>query len=309
MVWIIEVINMTILGLPEEEYIMSGNASCPGCGAALALRHVLKALGKRTVLVIPACCTSVIQGLYPRSGIGVPVLNMAFEATGAAASGVVAALKAKGKDDITVVGWAGDGGTADIGIQALSGAAERKTDFIYICYDNEAYMNTGIQRSGATPYGALTTTTPVLGKKEHKKDMPMIMAAHKIPYVATATSGYPKDLYEKVKRAKELKGEGTKYLHILSPCPPGWRYVSKLTVKISKLAVETGLWILYEIDRGKFKLSGPSKRLLDPSKRKPVEEYLKLQGRFRGLSDEDIREIQRWVDENWKNIEKMMETE
>jgi len=309
MVWIIEVRNMTILGLPEEEYVMSGNASCPGCGAALALRHVLKALGKRTVLVIPACCTSVIQGLYPRSGIGVPVLNMAFEATGAAASGVVAALKAKGKDDITVVGWAGDGGTADIGIQALSGAAERKTDFIYICYDNEAYMNTGIQRSGATPYGALTTTTPVLGKREHKKDMPMIMAAHKIPYVATATSGYPKDLYEKVKRAKELKGEGTRYIHILSPCPPGWRYDSKLTVKISKLAVETGLWILYEIDHGKFKLSGPSKRLLDTSTRKHVAEYLTLQGRFRGLSDEDIREIQRWVDENWKNIDKMIEME
>jgi len=288
--------------LPKEEYLLKGNAACAGCGAAISLRLLFKALGNKVILIVPACCTTVIQGPYPYTSVKVPLLNIVFEATAAAASGIVAALKKRGIEDVTVVGWAGDGGTADIGIQALSGAAERGTNFIYVCYDNEAYGNTGMQRSGATPFGAWTTTTPT-GKREHKKDVPMIMAAHGIPYVATAIPSYPMDFIRKLRKAKEIKG--TKYIHILSPCPTGWRYPGSKTVEIGKLAVETGLWALYEIENGVFKLSPPSARLLDKEKRKPVEVYLKTQGRFRHLTDEDIAEIQRWVDAAWEKYKKL----
>jgi pyruvate ferredoxin oxidoreductase beta subunit len=220
----------------------------------------------------------------------------------AAASGIVAALRQRKIEDITVVGWAGDGGTVDIGIQALSGAAERETDFIYICYDNEAYGNTGMQRSGATPYGAWTTTTPS-GKRERKKDMPLIMAAHRIPYVATACPSYPIDLVNKLRKAKEIKG--TKYIHILAPCPTGWRYDTSKTVELGRLAVQTGLWALYEVEYGKFKLNPPSDRLIEKAKRKPIKEYFALQGRFRTLTDEDLEKIQRWVDEDWEQYRKL----
>ena len=219
---------VTLKELPKEEYLLKGNAACAGCGAAISLRLLFKALGNKVILIVPACCTTVIQGPYPYTSVKVPLLNIVFEATGAAASGIVAALKKRGIEDVTVVGWAGDGGTADIGIQALSGAAERGTNFIYICYDNEAYGNTGMQRSGATPFGAWTTTTPT-GKREHKKDVPMIMAAHGIPYVATAIPSYPMDFIKKLRKAKEMKG--TKYIHILSPCPTGWRYPGSKTVE------------------------------------------------------------------------------
>ena len=201
---------VTMKELPREEYLLKGHAACAGCGPAVSLRLLFKALGSKVFLVVPACCTTVIQGPYPFTSFGVPLQNILFESTGAAASGVVAALRQRKIDDVTVVGWAGDGGTADIGIQALSGAAERETNFIYICYDNEAYGNTGMQRSGLTPYGAWTTTTPS-GKKERKKDMPMIMAAHKIPYVATACTAFPLDFVNKVRKAKDI--QGTKYIH------------------------------------------------------------------------------------------------
>jgi len=244
----------------------------------------------------------VIQGPYPYTSFAVPLQNILFESTAAAASGIVAALRQRNIKDITVVGWAGDGGTVDIGIQALSGAAERETDFIYICYDNEAYGNTGMQRSGATPYGAWTTTTPS-GKKERKKDMPLIMAAHKIPYVATACPSYPIDFVNKLRKAKEIKG--TKYIHVLAPCPTGWRYDSSKTVELGRLAVQTGLWVLYEIEYGKFKLNPPSDRLIDKAKRKPVKDYLALQGRFHGLKDEDLEKFQNWVDEDWEWYSKL----
>jgi len=293
---------VTLKELPKEEYILKGNSACAGCGAAISLRLLFKALGRKVILIVPACCTTVIQGPYPYTAFKVPLLNIVFEATGAAASGVVAALKKRGIEDVTVVGWAGDGGTADIGLQALSGAAERGTNFIYVCYDNEAYGNTGMQRSGATPFGAWTTTTPT-GKKEHKKDIPMIMAAHGIPYVATAIPSEPIDFIKKLRKAKQIKG--TKYIHILSPCPTGWRYPGSKTVEIGKLAVETGMWALYEIENGEFKLSPRSAPLVDKSKRKPVELYLRAQGRFRNLTDEDIAEIQRWVDETWEKYKKL----
>ncbi|MEM3622232.1 MAG: pyruvate synthase subunit PorB [Candidatus Bathyarchaeia archaeon] len=293
---------VTIKELPKEEYLLKGHAACAGCGSSIALRLLFKALGNKIILIVPACCTTVIQGPYPYTSSAVPLLNILFESTAAAASGIVAALRQRKMEDITVVGWAGDGGTVDIGIQALSGAAERETNFIYICYDNEAYGNTGMQRSGATPYGAWTTTTPS-GKKERKKDMPLIMAAHRIPYVATACPSYPIDLINKLRKAKEIKG--TKYIHILAPCPTGWRYDNSKTVELGRLAVQTGLWALYEIEYGKFKLSPPSDRLIEKAKRKPIKEYFALQGRFRSLTDEDIERIQRWVDEDWERYGKL----
>jgi len=293
---------VTIKELPKEEYLLKGHAACAGCGPSIAIRLLFKALGNRIILVVPACCTTVIQGPYPFTSFAVPLQNILFEATAASASGIVAALGQRNIKDITVVGWAGDGGTVDIGIQALSGAAERETDFIYICYDNEAYGNTGMQRSGATPYGAWTTTTPT-GKRERKKDMPLIMAAHRIPYVATACPSYPTDFVTKLRKAKEIKG--TKYIHILAPCPTGWRYDTSKTVELGRLAVQTGLWALFEIEHGKFKLSPPSDRLIDKAKRKPVQEYLALQGRFRNLTEEDIERIQKWVDEDWEQYRKL----
>jgi len=293
---------VTIKELPKEEYLLKGHAACAGCGPSIALRLLFKALGKNVILVVPACCTSIIQGPYPYTSVNVPLQNILFESTAAAASGIVAALRQRKLKNITVVGWAGDGGTADIGLQALSGAAERETDFIYICYDNEAYGNTGMQRSGATPYGAWTTTTPT-GKRERKKDIPFIMAAHRIPYVATACPSYPIDLINKLKKAKEIRG--TKYVHILAPCPTGWRYDTSKTVELGRLAVQTGLWALYEIEYGKFKLNSPSDRLIDKDKRKSVKEYLSLQGRFRNLTEEDVAKIQKWVDEDWERYHKL----
>jgi len=296
---------IAIKELPKEEYLLKGNTACAGCGAAISLRLLFKALGNKVILVVPACCTSVIPGPFPYTSFAVPVQNILFEATGATASGVVAALKQRGIKDVTVVGWAGDGGTFDIGIQSLSGAAERGTDFIYICYDNEAYGNTGVQRSGATPYGAWTTTTPT-GKKERKKNIALIMAAHRIPYVATACPSYPMDFIRKIRKAKEIKG--TKFIHVLSPCPTGWRYDSSKTVEIGRLAVQTGIWVLFEIENGKFKLNPPSSGLIDKSKRKPVQEYLKLQGRFRKLSEADVEKIQKMVDEDWEQYRELTQT-
>jgi len=293
---------VTLKELPKEEYILKGNPACAGCGATISLRLMFKALGRKVIMIVPACCTTVIQGPYPYTAFKVPLLNIVFESTGAAASGIVAALKKRGIEDVTVVGWAGDGGTVDIGLQSLSGAAERETNFIYICYDNEAYGNTGMQRSGATPFGAWTTTTPT-GKREHKKDMPMIMAAHGIPYVATVIPSYPLDFINKLRKAKQIKG--TKYIHILSPCPTGWRFPGSKTIEIGRLAVQTGMWALYEIENGEFKLNPPSARLLDKSKRKPVELYLRAQGRFRNLTDRDIAEIQQWVDETWEKYKRL----
>jgi len=287
--------------LPQEEYILLGHAACAGCGPATSIRLVYKALGPRTIFVVPACCTTVIQGPYPYTAFASPLLNVAFETTAAVASGIVAAFKRRGIKDVNVIGWAGDGGTADIGIQALSGAAERETDFIYICYDNEAYGNTGFQRSGASPYGSWTTTTPS-GKKEHKKNVPAIMAAHSIPYIATACPSYPLDLISKLRKAKEMKG--TKYVQILAPCPTGWRYSTEKTIEMGRLAVQTGMWALYEIEHGKFQLSGPSVGLVDKAKRKPVEEYLQMQGRFGHLTKEDIATIQGWIDEMWEKYKK-----
>jgi len=281
--------------IPEEEYMYQGHLACPGCGAALAMRYTLKALGEKTVLVIPACCWSVIAGPFPYSAVKVPLYHVAFETAASTAAGVRAALDIKGDRETTVVAWAGDGGTFDIGIQALSGAAERNDDFIYICYDNEAYMNTGIQRSSATPYGAWTTTTPERHLKDRpKKNIDEIMAAHQIPYVATATVAFPEDFIYKLRKAKGMKG--MRFIHILCPCPPGWKISEEKSIKVARLAVHTKVFPLYEIENGdKYTINVEPKGV-------PVEEYLKMQGRFRGLKDKDYKIIQQNVDRAWERL-------
>jgi len=284
------------LSLPEEELMNSGHLACQGCGATLAMRFVLKALGQKTVLCIPACCWSVIDGPFPYSCLDVPIFHCAFETAASSASGVKAGLEMVGDTETTVVAWAGDGGTFDIGIQALSGTAERNDDILYICYDNEAYMNTGIQRSSATPYGAWTTTTPVKHfKNRPKKDMVAIMAAHAIPYIATASIGYPEDLYRKVKKAKDIKG--TRFLHIYAPCPSGWKTRPEDTVKLARMVVQNAYFPLYEIEDGtKYTLNI---KLRD---KKPIDDYLRIQGRFRHLTEEEVDHIQAEVDKHWTRI-------
>lgn len=294
---------MALKDLPTEECILQGNAACPGCPATIGLRIVLKALGKNTVMVIPACCTAVIESLYPYTSFGVPVMNIAFEAAAAGASGVEAAFRQQGKTDTTVVAWAGDGGTYDIGIQALSGAFERQTNFIYVCYNNQIYSNTGIQRSGATPYGAWTTTT-VGGKTEFRKEMGEIIQAHHPPYAAQACISYPEDLYKKVLKAKSI--QGPKYLEIMAPCPPGWRFSMERTIEMGRLAVETGAWALYEYEDDKVTFNGKSKLILDGKiERKPIIDWIKYQGRFSHLfrpqtDTEKIDTLQNHIDMIWE---------
>ncbi|HJJ35851.1 MAG TPA: thiamine pyrophosphate-dependent enzyme [Methanocorpusculum sp.] len=283
--------------IPKEEMLLKCPSTCAGCGSLLALRYILKAAGKDTILVIPACCNSVIQGVYPYMLHTIPVYNIAFAASAACASGMSEALRAKGKKTNVIV-YAGDGGTADIGIQALSGALEREEDFLYICYDNEAYGNTGMQRSGATPLGAITTTTPN-GKRIVKKDLDRMIEAHHLPYQATACASYPADLYNKVKKALSIPGP--KFIHILAPCPPGWKTPSEKTVEVGKLAVKSGLWLLWEREYDKLTLSAPSRAAL--KKPVPVTDYLSIQGRFRKVDADLAARIQANVDKNMKRIE------
>ena len=294
-----------VIDIPEEEFIYPGTRACAGCSMALIYRIALKALGPNTIITVPASCLTVLHGMQGFCTTKVSVYHTPFATTGAAASGIVASLDDKGlSEDINVVAFAGDGGTVDIGIQSLSGAVERGTNFIFACYDNEAYMNTGVQRSGSTPPGAFSTTTPE-GKTGYKKNMPKILEAHGIPYVATAISSYPLDLYEKFQRAKGITGP--KYLHILAPCPPGWGYEPKDSIEIGRLAVQTGFWPLYEIIEGKFILSKDSRRFLDASKRKPIEEYFNSQKRFRKISKEEIENHKRYINDIWNEIEQRLE--
>ena len=276
----------------DREYIHSGHVGCPGCGAAIAMRFVLKALGERTIMVMPACCWSIIAGPYPQSALKIPMLHSAFETGGAVASGVRAALDVKGDAETTVVAWAGDGGTFDIGFQALSGAVERNENFLYVCYDNEAYMNTGVQRSSSTPYGAWTTTTPGRQwKRLRKKNIVEALVAHRIHYAATANIAYPEDLMGKAAKAKTMTG--SRFLHIFATCPTGWRLPSEMSVKIARMAVQTNIFPLYEVEDGiHYTINFMPKGYL-------VNEYFRLQGRFKHLSDEDLAEIQEMVDEDW----------
>jgi len=276
----------------DREYMCSGHVGCAGCGATIAMRLFMKAMGEKTIMVLPACCWSVIAGPYPQSAMKIPVIHTAFETGGATASGVRAALDMKGDTETSVVTWAGDGGTFDIGFQSLSGAVERNEDFIYVCYDNEAYMNTGIQRSSSTPYGAWTTTTPGQDwKRLRKKNIVEVLVAHRIPYVATANIAFPEDLIRKVQKAKSIKG--SKFLHIFASCPTGWRIPSDMSVKIARMAVQTNIFPLYEVENGvHYTINNKPKEYL-------VREYFKLQGRFRHLTDKDLDQIQEMVNEDW----------
>ncbi|MBD3254784.1 MAG: pyruvate synthase subunit beta [Candidatus Lokiarchaeota archaeon] len=295
------------LGTCQEEYFLPGNSCCAGCGLEIALRWALKALGPNTALVAPASCLNVVVGLWPKTAPNFPFINMAFAAGAAAATGFAGAFKAKaerfpdsGWEDMTALVFAGDGGTTDIGIQGLSGAAERNSNIIYVCYDNEAYMNTGIQRSSSTPHGAKTTTTP-FGKERYKKNLPKIMEAHEIPYVATCSISEPLDLYEKFKKAKSI--EGCKYIHILAPCPPGWGFPAEDAIEIARLAVKTGFWILFEVENGVKKISKASRKFMDPAKRLPLVEYVSKQKRFSTLSEKALIELQDEIDRQWKSLE------
>jgi len=279
-----------------ETLFKPGHTACAGCGQAIAARLVVDASGKNTIIANNTGCLEVFSTKYPQSAWGVPWIHSLFENAAAVASGIESALKYLGKKDgINVIAQAGDGGTADIGLQALSGMWERGHDVLYVCYDNEAYMNTGIQRSGLTPTDSNTTTSPPgsasRGNPRPKKPIPEIAAAHGIPYVATATIGYPQDVQKKVKKAHSIKGP--KYIQIHVPCPLGWRHEPGLSYDIGKLAAETGLYPIFEIENGQMK-PRPIAKI------KPVEEYLKPQGRFRHVmrDPEALKQVQAIADAN-----------
>jgi len=287
-----------------EEFFTAGHRACIGCGEALAVRLACKALGRDVIISNATGCMEVVSSQFPYTAWSVPWIHTLFENAAAVASGIEAGLKVmqrKGrgpKQEVHVVAMAGDGGTSDIGLQALSGALERGHNFLYICFDNEAYMNTGIQRSSATPFGAATTTSPAgkksIGQVTWKKDMPAIAVAHKIPYVATACPSYPFDLLDKVKKGAEVKGPA--YVHILSVCPTGWRCAPDLAIEIGRLAVQTGIFPLYEVENGQYQVN------VKPARLKPVLDYLKMQGRFGHLSEETIKEIQGRVSREYAEL-------
>ncbi|GHV12473.1 pyruvate ferredoxin oxidoreductase subunit beta [Fibrobacterales bacterium] len=277
----------TKVGYNKDKEPFVGHKACAGCGGTIAVRLALKALGERVFVTVPAGCMSAVGFLYPQMAFTVNSIISTFAGTASMLTGIRAAANAKGLKDVFVVGFAGDGGTADIGIQALSGAIERGDKIIYICYDNEAYMNTGIQRSSATPFGASTTTSPagsvIGGNRLGKKDMFSIVAAHNIPYAATASIAYPHDYIKKVKKAAAT--DGPSYIHILAPCPTGWGSENNQTVNLARLAVETGLWQLKEFAGGEVKITHKPKEL------KSIEEYLRLQKRFRHLNAADVDRV------------------
>ena len=278
--------------IPKEEYILRTTSACPGCSSSLSLRYILKATGPDTVLVIPASCSSVIQGMYPNTAVNVPVYNIAFAAAASCASGMAAGLRRAGRKTKVIV-YAGDGGTVDIGLQALSGALERETDFLYICFDNEAYGNTGMQRSGSTPLGALTTTTPT-GKIHPKKEIDRIVEAHHPPYQATAISAFPLDLFHKVEKA--LTFQGPSFIHLLAPCPTGWRFPHGKTIEVGRMAVRTAAWVLWERVQGRLSVSAPSKGPL--AKPAPLQEYLGMQGRFKGMDPALLSRLQQDIEKH-----------
>ncbi|MEF2913008.1 MAG: thiamine pyrophosphate-dependent enzyme [Succinivibrio sp.] len=284
----------------SDDELFYGHKACAGCGGSLAVRIALKILGRRSVAVLPAGCMSAVGFNFPQLSFANNAIISTFAGTASMMTGIQAGLKALGKTDFQVVGFAGDGGTADIGIQALSGAIDRNDDILYICYDNEAYMNTGIQKSSLTPFGARTTTTPVgsviKGNLHNKKNMFEIVAAHGITYAATASIGYLPDFMKKVEKAASIRG--TKYIHIIAPCPTGWGIKTEDCVDIAKEVVDCGLWYLAEFENGEYKLNRKIKEFSD------VATYIKKQGRFKHLSDEDIQLIEASRDKKWNYLNK-----
>ena len=285
--------------ISDDEFFY-GHKACAGCGGALAVRIALKILGKNAFTVIPAGCMSAVGFVYPQLCFANNAIISPFAGTAALLTGVQAGLKALGKTDFQAVGFAGDGGTADIGLQALSGAIDRDDDILYICYDNEAYMNTGIQKSSLTPFGTRTTTTPA-GKNIHgnlrpKKNMFEIVAAHGITYAATASIGYLPDFMKKVEKASKIRG--TKYIHVIAPCPTGWGIKTENCVDVAKEVVDCGLWYLAEFENGEFTLNRRIKEFSD------VGHYIRSQGRFKHLTDDDLNSIIEGRDRKWQFIDK-----
>jgi len=290
--------------LPKEDFVVSGHRACQGCGEVLAMRLVHKALGRNTIAASATGCMEIISSPFPESAWKIPWIHVAFENSASVASGIEAGYKAlmrKGrypKRKINIVAYGGDGATADIGLQFLSGAMERGHDMTYICYDNEAYMNTGIQRSSSTPFGASTTTSPAgkvsIGQQTWKKNLPEIIAAHNIPYVATINPSYPFDLFDKVRRA--AKTPGPAYLHSYASCATGWKMRPELAVQIGRLAVETGVFPLYEVVNGKYRITHQIDEF------RPIRDYLKPQGRFRHLTDDVIDEVQERIQREYANL-------
>ena len=295
----------SIKKLPDIEQVLSGNGACGGCPATMALRIVGKALGSNAIMLLTPSCSVASMGMTPKLGYNWPCINITFASAGSSASGITHALEImqeKGRLEgelPTVFSWVGDGGTYDIGFQALSAAAERNDNMIHFCYNNEAYSNTGVQRSGATPRGSFTTTTPT-GKRQPKKNMALLMLEHNIPYVATATVAYPGDLYDKVVKAKNTPG--MKYIEILAPCYLGWQFDMAETVQMSRAAVRSGAWLLWEAENGKISFNNPSSHIISGKKSaEPVDEYLMKQGRFNRLlqgsdATQRIAEIQGDID-------------
>lgn len=306
----IKVYYRTVRDLPIEELLASGSNACVGCGPLLAARWVTKILGPNAIIVTATGCLYGVTAVYPYTSWKHPMIHVAFGNAPAVASGIETAikvLKRKGEwehGDTKVAVIAGDGATVDIGFGALSGMLERRHGVVYVLYDNEAYMSTGIQRSGSTPMYAWTTTTEVgsvrKGKPEFKKDVLAIVAAHRPVYAASTTVAHIIDLANKVRKAMEYSSMGPTFIHVLAPCPTGWKYDESLTIEVARLAVETGMWFNLEYENGTWKVT------TKVPKRKPVKEYLKLQGRFAHLTDEDIKIIQEFVDENVKRINELV---
>ena len=291
--------KITAKNISEDEFFY-GHKACAGCGGSLAVRTALKVLGENTFIALPAGCMSAVGFVFPQLCFSNNAIISTFAGTGSMLTGMQAAAKKLGLKDYHILGMAGDGGTADIGIQALSGAIDRNDKVIYICYDNEAYMNTGIQKSGLTPFGAKTTTTPA-GANEHgnlksKKNMFEIVAAHDIPYAATASIAYIEDFANKVKKASEV--DGPSYIHVLAPCPTGWGIPVDETINAAKQVVDCGLWYLAEYYDGEFVLNK------NPKEFTSVEEYIRAQGRFAHLDDSDIKQIIDARDKKWEKIRK-----
>jgi len=284
---------MMSFDLRQDAMLCSGHAACPGCIDALAARHILATMGPDTIAVIPPSCMAIIAGPQPMSSLKIPVYQPTLESSAAAASGLRRALDAQGKRDTQVLVLAGDGGTYDIGFQCLSSAAERNEDFLYVCLDNEGYMNTGAQKSSSTPRYARTGSTPA-GKTSRKKNLPEIMAAHGVPYVATASASHLPDLVRKIAKAKTIRG--TKIVTVLIPCLDGWGLPDDAGLTAARYAVECGAFPLFEIEDGwRYTLNVAEKT-------RPVADYLALQRRYRGLADDEVATLQADVDRGWTKL-------
>lgn len=291
--------RITPKNMTEKEFFY-GHKACAGCGGSVAVRLALKVLGERTYTALPAGCMAAVGFIYPQMAFTSNAIITTFPGVASMASGIAAGAKALGQKDFKTVCFAGDGGTADIGLQALSGMIDRDDDVLYICYDNEAYMNTGIQKSGLTPYGTQTTTTPagknLPGTQTHKKNLFEIIAAHDIKYAATASIGYPQDYINKVNKAKHTRG--ATFIHVYASCPTGWGTPTNKSIEIAREAVDCGLIYLAEYEDGEFKLNK------NPKEFKSVKDYLTQQGRFKHLSDSNIEEIVQHRDKKWQRMRK-----